>query len=421
MDVKDIVAAAHAAQKASDYQSATLLFTRLLEETDLNRQELDNHAYRMQALMENGRMYRHLGHHAQSLTSFSQCFDEANNDSEKIVAMSLMGQSYSNLGEHEKALALFSEGLYLAQSHNDTRGRAFVLQGMGATLAQIGRHDEALSQLKKAASLFWQLEDTAEQMRTWNWIGIVHSQMGTFDKAIMAFEKALLMVRTIGIVETVIVLGNLGEAYQGLYDMEQALLYHREAIEFAEKIPLQTLKIDLQRNIGVELCHLGHVEEGLAELQAALRLSEAVGEHYLVLQSLYSLALAELEHGTAVNAKATATRLLQESRTHSTRGNEAKALYILGHCAKAENEKVDAERFWHQALFLAHDTGQYSLLWQIHAGLATLEDNPDLAQTHNRIAAEVIEQIVYPFEDDVLRAKFLNAAPIRAVLDQLSD
>ncbi|MCP5100869.1 MAG: tetratricopeptide repeat protein [Chloroflexi bacterium] len=421
MDITNLFEAAQTAQHASDYQKATALYAQLLAVTEQNQSESDVYAYRAEALVENGRMYRHLGHHDKALNSYTQYFNEANNDSEKVIATALMGQSYSNFGQHQKALDLYAEGLYLAQSKNDTRGRAFVMQGMGATLAQLGRHDEALTQLKKARSLFWQLEDIPEQMRIWNWIGIVHNTMGTYDKAINAYEKALLLVRTVGVVETVIVLSNLGEAYQGLYDMEQALMYHREAISFAEKIPLPTIKIDLRRNIGVELCHLGQIEEGFTELTTALQLSESIGEHYLAMQSLYSLALAELEHGTTAKATATAERLLIESRKNNTRGNEAKALFILGHCAKNEGGKVEAERQWHQALFLAHDTGQYALLWQIHAGLALLEENPELAQTHNRIAAEVIEQIVYPFEDDFLRTKFLNAAPIRAVLDQLTD
>jgi hypothetical protein len=78
-----------------------------------------------------------------------------------------------------------------------------------------------------------------------------------------------------------------------------------------------------------------------------------------------------------------------------------------------------AEELWQRALFLAHETENRVLLWQLHAALAQIAQQPNLAAVHNRIAAEVIQQIAEPFTDASLKAGFLEAGPVTAVLNQL--
>jgi tetratricopeptide (TPR) repeat protein len=202
--------------------------------------------------------------------------------------------------------------------------------------------------------------------------------------------------------------------------MRQALVYHEEALVLAQKLGLPLLLVDLWRNIGVESSYLGDGEAGIARLQQSLASSEALGEPHLLLQALYSLALAEHARGQVAAAAGHAQRLLDASRQGKARGHQAKARYALGLCAEAAGDNTMAEQRWQQALFLAHETGQQALLWQIHAGLARIAASPALANTHNRIAAEVIDQIVYPLEDEDLCQTFRQAAPVQAVLKQLN-
>ncbi|VAW34309.1 hypothetical protein MNBD_CHLOROFLEXI01-2610, partial [hydrothermal vent metagenome] len=79
-----------------------------------------------------------------------------------------------------------------------------------------------------------------------------------------------------------------------------------------------------------------------------------------------------------------------------------------------------AEEQWHQALFLAHETENRMILWQLHAALAQIAELPNLATVHIRIAAEVIYQIAEPFTDEALKTGFLTAVPVTAVLNKLT-
>jgi hypothetical protein len=109
--------------------------------------------------------------------------------------------------------------------------------------------------------------------------------------------------------------------------------------------------------------------------------------------------------------------LLKElTQSGQVSGHIAKALYVEGLCLKASGEQTRARQAWQQATILAHETGQQMLIWQLHAAQATIADNAKVAAVHQRIAAEMLEQIVYPIEDEKLRQKFLSAVPVRAVL-----
>jgi hypothetical protein len=75
-----------------------------------------------------------------------------------------------------------------------------------------------------------------------------------------------------------------------------------------------------------------------------------------------------------------------------------------------------AEQLWQQGLFLAHEANRRMLLWQLHGALSRISNNPALKDVHNRIAAEVIQQIAFPIEDENLKQTFLNAPAVRDVL-----
>jgi tetratricopeptide (TPR) repeat protein len=175
---------------------------------------------------------------------------------------------------------------------------------------------------------------------------------------------------------------------------------------------------DLARNLGVDLVYLDRLEEGLAHLHRALAISEETGQAAIKLQTLYSLALAEIEKGELEAAQAHAEALLQEARQTKSRTYEADALYALGLCYQAQGEVGQATQVWQQASFLAHETEQRWLLWQIHAELAKAAPEAGLVQVHRRIAAEVIEQIAYPIADEEMRQGFLQAPAVQEVLSQ---
>ena len=420
LELHQLFAQADEARQNHQYSQAVEQYTAVLDKTDANTDNSEIRALRLAALREIGLLQRRSGQHDAALASYEQYHKEAKDSRQQVIAVTQIGQQFTSMGQYDQALAKHKEALQLAETLNYVNGRAQAFLGIGSTLFYLGDYEEATAQLKKALSLFMQINDNDNISRSWNWLGIIHLQQGEVDKSIAAYHAALPFAREMGELETSIVLNNIGEVHQSIFDMEQALIYHREGLELANKVAMPNQSIDVRRNLGVDLCYLGQLEEGIQYLQEALQTSKQYENKDMIMQTLYSLAYAQIENNQLHDAKLHADLLEKMAKADDLRGYHARALYILGlyHCAN--NEPAEAEKIWQQVLFWAHETGQKTLLWRVHAALANISENNGLAEAHNRIASEVIDQIVYPIEDDSLRQKFLNAPQIRVILDQVN-
>ncbi len=401
-----------------DYAQARQLYESVLAES-ADPPDSDVYQIRLAAHERLGDLLSRLGHQEEALTEFESLRDEAQTPIEKTNALSLIGRLLSSMGRLEEALQVLQEALLIA-SDLDITVRALAYLGMGNALYESGRLEEALENFEQALPGFVESGDREQQLRVRNWQGMAYARLGQTDQSIKAFQDGLRLARQVGTRATSILLNNLGEAYQNLFDMEQALIYHKEGLELAESTQLASNTADLARNMGVDLVYLGRLEEGLAYLYRALSLSEESGRTTVKLQTLYSLSLAEGKLGNLEMAKTHAQVLLELAREKNARAYEADALHALGVCTKLSNDIAQAEQFWQQASFLAHETEQRMLLWQIHAAMAEVATKPGLADVHRRIASEVIEQIVYPIGDKKLREKFLTAPQVKAVLEDNS-
>lgn len=415
-NVTNLLDEANSAKNKYDFSKAIQLYTAVLDETEANSAQAEIVELRLKVLRERALLQGRMGNQEAALASAQQYRQEAQTPQQTAVGLELVAQQRSYMGQHERALSLHKQALHTAENINYTYGRALALQGLGSTAFYQGRFDEATSTMEKSLSLFRQLGDAEEISRNWNWLGIIYQRQGKTDKCISAYSKALELARDVGEMETAVVLSNLGESYQYLYAMEQALMYHQEALVLAEKVKMPTMEVDTRRNLGFEQAYLGQMDEGIENLRQSLRLSEVVGRPFLTFQVLYSISLAEQMRGNLSKAEEYGQRLLVLAEENDARDFQAQALHALGLIAQSYDDNIKAEQYWQQGLFLAHETGQQTLLWQLHAALAAISA-PALTSTHYRIAAEVIEQIIYPIEDEDLRQTFLTAVPIKTILD----
>jgi tetratricopeptide (TPR) repeat protein len=405
-----------------EYAQAIELYTAVLGETNPQAPHPAEKEARLTALRERGRLLNLVGEQMAALAGYEQYYLEAGNSRHAVEALVLIGNQSAYIGHYQKALDTHTEALQLAEALNYTAGRAQAMGGQGLVLSYMGRSEEALTTLSKSLALFEQLGDKVEQVRSLNRVGVAHMSLGEIDRAVDAFERCSQVAPDAGLHDptvwtaTVNALNNLGECYQRLFDMEQALAYHQQALTMVQERDVTPLLADLYRNLGVDLHHLGRSEEGLVHLRRALDLSERAQRSDIMLQSLYSLAYTEIEGGDAEAGLVHADRLHDLAAQGNLKGYLADALHVQGLYARRKGDRATAEQMWQQALFLAHEAGRRILLWQLHAGLAQISTNAALKDVHNRIAAEVIQQIAFPIQDETLRQGFLDAPAVRAIL-----
>lgn len=401
------------------FDQAILVYEQLLNDSELTKDQEQVRKLRLVALAGYGRIQHLQGRQPEALAIFQQRLIEAKTQKQRVNALVALGDQHNVMAKYEDAFAEHAKALATAKRIDYAVGRALALRGIGQTYSYIGQAEEAISNLKKALSLFQKQGNIEEATRTLNILGITHAQQGEVDKAIAAFSVGLKKARKIDKTATASFLSNLGEMYQDLYHFEEAIKYHREGLEIAENANLRALELDLCRNLGIDLCFLDQPEAGYDYLERALSLSRITGMFDLQLQTLFTIGMYEVQFNDFQQAETYGQQLLTLSEEKKARGHQARAKYLLGKCAQKGWDYQAAHKWWQQALFLAHETQQYRLLWQIHAGLAKISEVPELAATHNRIAAEVIEQIAFPIQNNHLRNTFLNAPQIQVVLREV--
>jgi tetratricopeptide (TPR) repeat protein len=414
----DLAAQAATAVSENNYWQAVELYTTLLEQIAPHNTAPALRDLRLMALRERGQLLGRLGELEAALAAYEQYLREAHTQEHEIEALVRIGNLWRIIGHFEKSLDTLNQALQLAQTINYLIGQAQALTGKGATCNVIGRTDEAINYFRQANQLYEKSSDLEGQIQALNSLGIAYGYTGQLDKAITAFQEMLNLVERIPTHhhQLVIALNNLGECYQHLYDMERAITYHERGLTLARQSGLRAVETDICRNLGLELSQAGREEEGVAYLHQALHLSEEINARHMLAYTLYALALTEAEWGNIDAAHAYAQRLQETAESSDSRNELANAYHALGLVEQKRGNIDVAQELWHQATFLAHETNQRLLLWQIHAGLAEMSPNPGLAAVHNRIAAEVIQQIADPIEDESLRNRFLNAPLVQKVL-----
>ena len=414
-DLRQLLQQATEAEKVErDYEKAQQLYQAVLAGSPPPNDSPPLHQIHIQAREQFANLLSRLGQQEEALAQLEAFHSEAQTGAERTKALASIGQLLTTMGRLDEALKKQQQALLLASALDDA-SQALAHLGMGNVLYESGQLVEALTSFEKALPGFVKTGDQEQQLRVRNWQGMAYARLGQTDKSIKAFQEGLRLARQIGERAASVLLNNLGEAYQNLFDMEQALVYHEEGMKLAENTQLVGNMADLARNLGVDLVYLGRVAEGIAYLYRALNISEETGQVVMKLQTLYSLALAEAQQDNWSMAQTHAQVLLELAQEKKARAYEADALHALGVCYKQQGAIAQAEQVWQQASFLAHETEQRMLLWQIHAELAKVAVDPGLADVHRRIAMEVIEQIAFPIADKKLREKFLNAPAVKAV------
>jgi tetratricopeptide (TPR) repeat protein len=420
--VEQLFQQAKTAVKANQFWQAAELYTQVLAETSPQTTDPEIKEVRLATLRERGRLLGLMGEQIAALHAYEQYLREAGSGVHAVNARVAIANQCRRLGRYEQALTVYNEALELSESLNHILGRAQALAGIGGTYVMLGRTEEAASKLSQATLLYEQAGDVPGQVRSLNEKGVAYGSSGQFDKAIEVFKISLKLAQQMNRQDRyIITVNNLGECYRHLYAFDQAIAYHEEALQLAQEGRLLYVEADIYRNIGLSMRELGRISEALEYLRRALEISEETDNLDMKLHTLYGLSLTETLNGEMEAAAKHSQLLYDIADANNLKGHKARSLYAQGFVAQHHGYPNSAEELWHRALFLAHETDRRTLLWHIHVGLAEVADNEGLALVHYRIAGEVLRQIADPIDDKELRDIFLNAPPIKSILDKTSE
>ncbi|MUV36486.1 hypothetical protein JNUCC1_00288 [Lentibacillus sp. JNUCC-1] len=139
--------------------------------------------------------YLNEGNLTQAEVLFLQCVDKADDQKSNVFAQSMHGLAYVKMAqEHfDEAWDLYMRLLELAETKNDTNGRAIVHHQLGMVEQTRGHYAEALEQFAHEQSIYQSsmVEDDLSVAINLFEQGYVYFLMEDFEKASNALDEAL--------------------------------------------------------------------------------------------------------------------------------------------------------------------------------------------------------------------------------------
>lgn len=350
---------------------------------------------------------------------YQASFDLSEDVEQKARAVVRLAEVADFRGEYEKSRDLFQKALKNALAANLLWVIGRARRGLGILSRRHGSIEQAISHLKQALAAFRQLGAAREQARVQTSLGRAHHARGEYHLALNAHKDALTIFESLNdswrVVQT---LNDIGEVHQSLYDTQNARMYHEQALKLANEYGADVIKPDIQRNLGVDLVEQGFFEEGLAYLQSALNGARQIGYRDQEALALYALARAYLRHSHMHQAQQAVAQLQDVAEDLDAERFRALAAFARGELLFYQGDRQAAMAELNTAMLAAQASLDTGVLWKLHATMAHVVDNENIAAVHLSIAADFIRQTAEPLPDQQLKACFIYAPPVLAVLQE---
>ena len=374
--------------------------------------------------------------HSEAVTCLQQALEalkhspENRRTLEQAIDIRLdLRNSLQPVGEQAKLLERMREAEALAESLNDQGRLGQVSAYLSGYFVQAG--DDALQAIEtgqRALAIASAIDDFSLRIQANHFLGSAHYRRGEYDQAIEHFRGNVDALVGDQIYERfgLVFLASVGSRYQLVLlfsdrgEFTEASIHANEVVRIAEVVNhpynlytayfavgcmhLRKGAIDkaiaaLERSL--ELCRSWDIQQNILRVAAFLGNAYAaigrVGEALPVLELAKNrvrlsfirgqLAQGYLLIGRLEEAESLASRALDFSRRHAERGNEARALYVLGEIASYD-DSLDVDRsvaHYQQAMALAEELRMRPLLAHCHAGLGKLYGKTGSLQTSEGI------------------------------------
>lgn len=321
-------------------------------------------------------------------------------------------------GDYEHAEAVYREALQEATLAQNLLVIGRARRGLGILNRRQGNTDKAISDLTQALAAFRQVGEAREQARVLTSLGRTRQARGEYQHALTAHTEALRIFESLGDRWRVVqALNDIGESHQALYDVENARAYHERALNLANECGADLLKPEVKRNLGVDLLEQGEYDQALYYLQAALSGAREIGNREHEGLALYHLARAFLQRKDLEAAAQFGGMLDTVAEGLDADRFRALAAFVRGELLYYQGDQQEAIRELNMAMLAAQTSVDRGVLWKLHATMSHVVDNPEIAAVHREIAAEFIRQTAEPLQDPNLKARFVQAPPVFAILD----
>jgi class 3 adenylate cyclase/tetratricopeptide (TPR) repeat protein len=266
------------------------------------------------------------GQHERALDLFGRLLRLAQEETlaeREFEALNGLAVIYRLTGRLNKAVELAQQSLTLAQKLNSPARLAEAHDYLGAIYFHLGNFKAALTNFEAAIRLnrqnlanpdaqHYAQEQLAQSIGN---TGLIYACTGRLNLAYHALQEALEIVTSLNLKYRIITnLINLGELCQVVFDLSNAISYHKRAVELAQQAGVPDLEAEARRNLGADYLLTQDYRQAQAHLLAARDLAERYELPYVGRRALENLTELYLAKGNLRQASV----LLQQLRTETT-------------------------------------------------------------------------------------------------------
>lgn len=256
------------------------------------------------ALMRTARFDVDSGRLARGLTSAQRAeivAHAAKLHVDEVQAQSLVAEVLRDLGDMQGALAAIDRALETATSDTvSARQRADVLRAKGTLLRRVGRVHEAISAHAEAIAIFRRAGARRMEAQAKNSLAFSLYVLGRFEDAVsLGLDAVRIDLAIGGRLQIAKSLGNIGQAYAALGDIERGLAYLKRARRAHESYGDHEAKAGTLLGMAEILVETRNLEQAEALVQEASHINNATGSAYDMAHEKIVRALLARETGDA--------------------------------------------------------------------------------------------------------------------------
>jgi class 3 adenylate cyclase/tetratricopeptide (TPR) repeat protein len=296
--------------------------------------------------------------------------------------LAFLTNQYSHLSDHQRSLETGERALTIAHTQDDFPLRMMASVYLARSAVARGDYSRALeltgdvrrSLIGELVHERWGMVAlpavTSRQLAAFSYV-----ECGEFAEALACAEEARQIAEPLGRpLYGVPALWAVGHAYLRRGDLAEALPLLERALTLAREPSVTLTFAHVTADLGYGYAHAGRLAEAVSLLEEGMQSSGGAGNAAYRHFPALSLAEAYLLDGRLDDARPLAARVLEESRRHWERGNEAWALRLHGEIAAGADsmDLEQAESKYREALALAEELGMRPLVAHCHLGLGTL-------------------------------------------------
>jgi len=294
-----------------------------------------------------------------------------------------------------------------AEESGDAERRLVAERAAGSGLMALGEHREANACFQRGIALYdpdrhrHYVRRYGEDPGIWcyAYAGWTDDWLGHRDRALDETRRALEIARELPTPFTrVISLANATPVYQCRREIEPTLACAEEAIRVADQLGMVQLRAWASIHKGWALAYGGRIEDGLAELEAALATWRAIGglnnrTHFLNLLAEACRLASKPEAGMAALDEAE-----DISRRVDLHAHDAETYRRRGELLQALRRDAEAESAWLRAIEVARAQGTKTLELRAASDLAHLWRDQDKRAEARDLLAPVYDWFTEGFD-----------------------